>query len=486
MSESDASVPQVPTAPLLWYTSNTPLQVGQRECAMARYLGYHAGRHGTGYRQRAKSVPLVTGGGVHTGLELLGKWVLDWQGVHVGQVVTLEQMVPAIAWAATTAAEQYRAHATQRGIGLGLSETESPEAVTLLIAEQATLIEALVWVYAIHRLEYMVARYTLLEVEAEEAPVLGCTCGLGDWVGASEQHAARGCTGIVMMGRADFLWQSREDGSVVYEEFKSKSSANWQWEQAWEHAPQLFINMQAATERLGAGREVNAAFVPVLYKGNRKRPWGSDAATTPKTQDSPLVYGYYDAGDLPMRAADWQSAFETYDELGFKRRLGKTYQKVPIWDAQYPLPEVRPGASRVETWVRSHITPVQLAKITQVLGPFPRPVARVALAVSGVLAEENRWRYDVFTLRQHGAFEPGDPAVDSNIPRSWNCTTYGGRCQFYGVCTREPGWEDLSTHPNFQIRTPHHETERAAWERAGVVFPPGDFEGDGDEGEGGA
>lgn len=476
---TDTTTTPQATYPLLWYTSNTPLTVGQRECAMARYLGYHAGKHGTGYRLKAKSVPLVTGGAVHTGLELLGQWILDWQDAHPEQIL-VDVPVPAVAWAATEAATRYRAQAEARGLSLGISEAEGAAAIALLIAEQATLIEALVWVYALTRLQTMTTRYRLLQVEAEEAPVLGCTCGLGDWVGQADHHETRGCTGIVMQGRADFLWESREDGAIVYEEFKTKSTANWQWEQAWEHAPQLFINMQAGTERLGGGRAINAAYVPVLYKGARKRPWGAPVEV-PKTQDSALVYGYFDPGNLPMRPPEWKSEHESVDDLGVKRRLPKTFQRVPIWDPQYPLEAIRPGASRVETWVRGHVTPLQLAKLSQVLGPFPRPITRVQLAVEGVLAEETQWRDRVTYLRALGAYEPGRPEIDTVIPRSWNCTTYGGRCQFYGICSREPGWEDLSQHPLFQPRTPHHETERGAFERVGVVFPAGDFEAeDGD------
>lgn len=470
---------KTPTYPLLWYTSNTPLTTGQRDCAMARYLGYHAGVHGTGYRRTKKSVPLVSGGAVHKGIELLGEWILDYQRAQPTKRL-MDAPVEVTAWAAAEAARQYRVQAESRGLLLGISEVESKDAIALLINEQATLVEALVWVYAIARLPIMLASYRLLAVEVEEAPVLDCTCGLGDWLGQADQHEARGCTGIVQQGKADFLWEKIEDGSIAYEEFKTKSAPRYDWEQAWEHATQLFINMEAASARIG--KSVDTAFVPVLYKGSRKRPWGA-SPDVPKTQDSPLVYGYYDPGSLPVRAADWQSEYESYSEFSAKKsRLPQTYKKTPIWDPANPLEPIRPDASRVETWVRKHVTQLQLLKIFNVLGPFPKPTTRVPLIVQGIAVEESDWRARVNELRRVEAYEPGDPNIDQMISRSWNCTRYYSRCEFWPVCNREPGWEDLSTHPDFQIRAPHHVTEREAFERVGVVFPPQDFEGD-DEGE---
>ena len=82
---SDQTPVQIPSYPSLWFTSGTPHRLGQRSCAYERWLGYHAGRHGTGFRRRATAVPLATGSGVHVGVGLLVRWVLDWQGAHPRQ-----------------------------------------------------------------------------------------------------------------------------------------------------------------------------------------------------------------------------------------------------------------------------------------------------------------------------------------------------------------------------------------------------------------
>src|SRR5262245_48935762 len=68
-----------PIFPALWFTSGTPMNIGQRDCAYARWVEFHAGRHGLGYRTRGTAVPLATGAAVHQGMELIGKWLLEWQ-----------------------------------------------------------------------------------------------------------------------------------------------------------------------------------------------------------------------------------------------------------------------------------------------------------------------------------------------------------------------------------------------------------------------
>jgi hypothetical protein len=468
--------------PLLWYTSGTPIGVGQRDCAMERYLGYHTGSHGTGYRRTAAAVPLATGGAVHRGMQFLGEWILEWQTVNpLRRLVNVPDEV--IAWAASEAASEYEHKARTRGLELTKTDLDAATAVEQLILEQRTLIEALVWVYAIVRLPYMLSEYKLLNVEFEETPVLDCTCGLGDWVGASEHHAARGCTGIVVQGRGDFLWQALNAPDIVYEEFKTKATPNYGWEQSFEHSGQLLLNMEAATKRLG--REVSSAFVPVLYKGKRDRT-NRDDKSTPKIQQSPLVYGWYDPGGL-NREPEWQARYKWWDDWGKGHTLPKTYVRTPIWNEAVPLQPINPngvvyraGASRVENWVKGFILPIQWSELLKTLGPFPKPRSRVPLAIEGVLAEEHMWRERVDYLRSINAHSAHHPEVIALVPRSWNCTHFDGTpCQFKPVCMQDPGWENIETMGRYEIRTPHHIPEKAAQEALGVVFPEQDEDDDG-------
>ena len=465
--------------PLLWYTSGTPLVTGQTHCAMARYLGTHAGVHGTGYRRASTAVPLATGKAVHHGLQLILEWVQEYQTTHSGQ--RLIDIDPAVlAWGASEAADHYARVARARGLILSPGDLDTPAAVETLILEQKTLVEALVWIYGLARLPHMLATHRVLSIEHEEAPVLDCSCSLGDWIGRDVDHAARGCHGIVAQARTDVLWEHVDDGTIVYEEFKTKSSPRKEWEDLWTVSGQLLLNMEAASRRLG--QSVNTAFVPVLYKGWRGRDRGAPP-TEPKYQHSPLCYGWYDAGNPPLREPNWASRYEWTDAYtGKKHRLGGTFRRTPIWDENYPLPSLRDGASRVENWIRTQIVEDQIGGLITTLGPFPRPVLRVPDAIQALLVEERRWRQIVSWLRENRAWEASHALVPQVVSRSWNCFRYAGTCEFKPICDKDPGWEDMEAMDRFVRRRPHHAPEAAAVEAMGVELPADEDEDDeGDE-----
>ncbi len=464
-------------APLLWYTSGTPHRTGLTECDMARYLGTHAGPHGTGYRRISTAVPLATGHAVHVGHQLLGEWILDFQRAYPGRRLAAAP-TEVTAWAATEAAQRYEARARTRGLTLSSLDADAAVHTETLIKEQATLVEALIWLYALARLPVMLARARLLAVELECAPVLDCTCGLGDWVGQDVDHATRGCTGIVGQGRGDALWQTYEDGAVEYEELKTKATERKSWEDAWEHSGQLWLNTESASRRLGV--EVNTSYVPILFKGWRGRDRGAPT-TQPKYQHTELCYGWLDTASLDG-VPRWAGRYKWIDDYGKEHRLGSSYRRTPLWDASIDLPDVagfsdaggaqRPGASRVERWITGYLPPVYYADYVKVLGPFPRARARLPEAVAGLLAEERLWRYRVDVLRQAGALDHTHPLTLAMIPRSWNCTRYDGTpCDFLPLCLKDPGWESIEGMGRYQIRAPHHAPEKVAFEAAGVVFP---------------
>lgn len=492
----------MPTYPALWFTSGTPISIGQHDCAYARWLEYHAGPHGCGYRKRGQQVPLATGAAVHRGIELIGKWILDWQHAHAGQRL-FNAPDEVIAWGATEAAAGYEQKARARGLELTKRDVDSAAAINTLILEQRTLIEALVWIYATVRLPFMLASYRLLDVEREEAPVIDCTCGLGDWLSDWQTHDKRGCKGIVMQGRSDFLWEHIDTSQIAYEEFKTKATANYGWEQQWEHSGQLFRNMEAGTRRLG--KEISEAFVPVLYKGRRDR-LNRDDKTQPKTQQSPLVYGYYDPGNGMNRMPEWAARYKWYDDYGKGHTLPRTFERKPIWDESLPLlatsnpngvQQFREDSSRVEQWVKGWITPIQCAEILKVLGPFPKPRAMVEDYLTALLVEEADWRSRVDQLRQLKLYEPSSVFVADGgdqiraahfVSRSWACTRFdGSRCQFKPLCFHEPGWESIEgmvaadgVTKMYEVRTPHHAEEKVAFEQQGVTFPDSGEEEDDD------
>lgn len=479
------------TFPSLWYTSNSPIHVGQRECKFERWLGNHAGRHGTGYRRKGTAVPLATGAAVHDGIGLLGGWVLEWQAAHAGQRLTA---VPdaVLAWAATEAADAYERKARTKGLELTKTDLTAAAAVNQLILEQRTLIEAQVWIYGLVRMAVMLSLGRLVSAEQEEGPVLDCSCGLGDWVGQWDDHLARGCAGICAMGRADAIWELFDGGTLVYEEVKTKATSNYGWEQQWEHSGQLWLNMEAAERRIG--RPIAQAYVPVLYKGRRDRTDREDK-TAPKIQQSPLVYGWYDDGAPPLRPAEWAARYKWFDDWGKGHTLPRTFKRTAIFDEAVALPAqnpngavIRPEASRVERWVKGWILPIQYRELLQVLGPFPKPAILMQDAERSLLVEERKWRADVAWLRALGLYQASDRTAEGTtaadlIPRSWACTKFDGTpCSFKPICHREPGWESMETIGYYEIRTPHHAIEKEAMtpvmQSLGLAWTDPEDEGD--------
>lgn len=477
--------------PLLWFTSRTPTVVGQTHCRMDRYLQYHAGAHGTGWRHKAQSVPLATGAAVHVGIELLAGWIKEWQDKHNGfppPIAPLE----VIAWAATEAAARYEHKARARGFlekGLemvGVDDgTDVPEAVKLspqlefLILEQRTLIEAQVWVYASIVLPQMLSKYRILDVEREESLVLDCTCGLGEGVADWTLHHDRDCRGIVQMGRADMLlegWADDVRGKIGYDEIKTKATPNMPWEKAWEHSGQLRVNMETAARRLG--KPVDHAHIVVLFKGRRDRD--RDDPTAQREQATPLIYGYYDEGSPGFRPRQWKAQYKFTDDLGKGHTLPKTFVRKPIWDEDLFLPAIhtnpRPQATRVENWVLGYLTPQQWPLFTKVLGPFPHARGMLPDTLLSVQAEERLWRQDVEVVREAVAKGANDiEAAAEIISRSWQCTSFGGEpCGNRPICDKQPGWQHPETMGIYEMRVPHHETEKRACEASGLEFPEGE------------
>jgi len=461
----------------MWFVSRTPTELGQRHCKYARYVEYHAGPHGTGLRRRGLTVPLATGTGLHDGAELIADWIMEFQSKHHA-MPPAQLPMEVIAWASIEAAARYEAKARARGFE---SDEGGSAAINNLILEQRTLIEAQIWVFGMLFLPAVLAQYRIIDSEREESIVLDCTCGLGESVSDWQIHYQRGCVGIVQQGRADWILEGWEDsvrGQLVYDEFKTKSSPNLPWEKAWEHSGQLLTNMEAASRRLG--KKITAANIPVFFKGWRGRD-RNDPPEAPKYQHSPLVYGYFDPGSPGFKQPDWQASYRYTDDYGKGHTLAKTYQKQAIWEEERPLvvpPNIRPEAGRVETWVLGYLTPRQWPETLKVLGPFPHPAHRVADALQSIAVEERDWREVVDMVRQDIAGGmPEAVAAAQHISRSWNCTHFDGTpCLAKAICFKDPGWEHPATMGGYEMRTPHHSSERTAHESVGVKFPDEDAE----------
>jgi len=192
------------------YTDRSRYEIGVGRCPMLRYLQYHAGPTGYGFRRTAASLPLVTGTGLHDGLAPLLTHVM------LNDTLPDEDLIRQVI---ADQAATYRTQVERRSLA-DVGEID-PVYLAHLIDEQTSLITGLIWAFALDLLPQLHAENKIISVEVEEALVLDCTCGIGDRTGTFADHEAKECNGIGVQGRGDFLTENRQSGMVSYDEFKT-------------------------------------------------------------------------------------------------------------------------------------------------------------------------------------------------------------------------------------------------------------------------
>lgn len=469
-----------------------------QHCPRACWWQYYAGRTRHGIRQKSESLPLATGTILH---EILAN-------------ILSNDHIATIAFTRTTirqGIEDYRELITQRGFDLAARvgpsassssssmsaedawalgiPTESEEDVRQreilhTIAEQSALIEGLAWVFVLYVLPQIVEEYEIVSVEQEEGFVLPetCSCGLTDAIVSWEAHQARDCHGVYVMTRPDLLLRRRSTGQLEYHEFKTAAQVTKDSKEQWEHRPQFLLGCRAIEKRLG--EPVVGAAVHHFIKGSRKADYSQESGgyTGPKRQQSFLCYLYHREGVPPFVHEDWAPRWTWIDEDGKSRRLGKGWQKEPVWTQTFP--QLPAGMSPVEYWVR-FLSPNDLASCYELTGP----IGRQAFMETDVLQAMGSWagriRNDVDYLHNPpAAVTPADYRQDLNgcFPQSWDCHPYGsGVCEFLPICTGAnpvtPGGDPVEQIPDrYVYRAPHHQQEllsaqQQGWLSLGTTTP---------------
>lgn len=486
-------------APVLWLTSRSAFNTGTKDCPMKRYLGNHAGPYGYGYTRKATSMPLTTGTYTHQGITEIASWILQARQATGVQPDTAPDDL--IRWAAAEAVDAYTKVVEARGI-LAVSQ-DNPEQLArfqTIVQEQATLIEGLIWVFALHRLPAILQEYLIVAVEEEEEYVLGCTCGLGDGIGGFADHATRACGGIGLQSRPDLLLERRLDHAFCYTELKTSSVAKRAWAEGYERDQQLLIGTLGAEKRHGV--EITHAYIEGLIKGQRRKDYGSfDDPNAVKTQQSSLCYGFFEPPVPPLSVGDWKPAYNYYDVDGIKHTVPKGknnhYKRTGIWvpSEEIAFPGKPVEMSRVEYWVRfmSEVYPHHVGKSLHAIGPIPKQRRMIEKALRSLETEERLWQdrlwkiYEWQTANADHA-DLGDPLfqqfVETVVPRSWNCDPFGPDhpCGFQLICHDQvaAAASDPVGSGHYIFRTPHHQAEADQMEARGLkpAFGLGEDEGD--------
>lgn len=453
-----------PAPTTIWLTDRSRIETGLDRCQRARFLNYHWGPSGYGVMRKAESIPLAAGIHYHGALAHLLEYVHHYDALPPDTVVRDGIRL---------AHQAYDQVITARGLA-GLDQGQRLEDV---VREQKTLIEGFVWAYRLSLLPWIHEQARVISVEHEDAKVIGCTCGLGDFVGTIAEHEARGCEGIGFQYRLDLLTEYRQrPGVVSYWEFKGTGQTGERWDTQWETMPQFPLGALMEQDRIG--HPIHEAWVVGLIKGRREGD-----TYNPETkrregelrQQSVLCYGYKKPANPPLEEEDWQAEYEYRDEFGKGHRLGKAYQKTGIWELA-PLMAASPlvglqnfgDVSPSEFWCKWMPQEV-LAKQIALVGPLQ--VSQVLLhdIVEEVVAEEQRWKgilWELYQALEAGGFDWTGPtyqaALRRLVPRNFTaCRRYGKRhqCQFVPECFYHEGWQDPLGSGQFIVRRPHHAAE---------------------------
>ena len=474
------------TSPL-WLVDRSRIVDGRGFCQRARYLNYHAGPNGYGITMKATRLPLMTGIASHDGLAP----ILEWCRQHPLHITTPPDQV--IRDAVKAAQATYWQVVKARGFAY-LEETEEVRTVT---REQTYLIEGMIWAWCLAVLPEILQRAQIIEVEVDDTYVVGCSCGLGDGTLTKADHEGRGCQGIGLMCRPDFLALTRLTQELEYHEFKTTSMDSITFRDKWEVMIQLFAATLDAERRLQ--KHVQSIYVHGLIKGKRGGEYNPDTGKYDGTvrQNSIFCYAYKKPAVPPMEQEEWAAEYNYIDEYGKNRRLGKAFQKVGVWElpdavisATLETPDWEAqGVTRGEFWAK-WIPEAARRKNLLLLGPFTRQSQMVEHFVQEMIGEEEGWQAGLWRLHDcatallmegidgdywrdvwpHPEYQY---LLDRTFPRSYECRRYGGRnrCQFETICFEREGFQDPMGSGKYIARRPHHRDELEQAIGRGLLLP---------------
>jgi len=438
---------------LLWLSDRSRYETGNR-CPRERLLEYHWGQHGYGIRKAATSVPLATGDVVHRGLAVVMKWVQIKDGVPPMGIVNS---------AVQQAIDAYMEIVHTRGLDYWSAD---PGQQQRLVDEQCLVIEGLIRAWVMWRLPMVLQERRVVHVEEEHVSVVDCSCGIGDRLGTLADHVAKGCEGIGLQGRADFVSQHRISKSYCYEEFKTTGEANARFRDQYETSMQPYIGTVPIEDSLGI--VVDQIYIHGLLKGKFDHEYdpATKLYTGPEFQNSRLVYAYVNQGN--PAAQEWAVKFSWTDEQGVGKKLPRSFKRTPVSHFGNYQEYLETFAQDLEP------------QLLHTIGPLPRKDRIREGSLESWVAEERRIRVALWDLAdlidQHAGdwtAEPVQRFLDREFKRTFDCQRFGGRykCTKIPICHEYPGWENPMELQGYVARRPHHVPEEQQAVQRGCLAP---------------
>lgn len=435
------------------YTSRSAVECYQ-DCPRYRYNQYLL--NGTGVVAVAKSIPLLTGGSIHRGIEYMMNRIRINQDIDVDVAVT----VAVREYVAECEKERFRF--TGRG-------TDTDKQQWFTFNEQKALIEALIRVWAIVEAPNIIERYTVVAVERDIEPLLLAPGVLFQAkVDAELQEKDTGAFHNYSL-KSVKSWDSRSENSyksdlqgvteiwVVEQDAarRNKTIANIlnEFQEVNSSFPFPQKNLQAMSDylkKLTLDKQVSAVRFCILIKGARYASAYAEDTDLHITH-SPLIRGYKYLSPGGIAYAHSYKYPNPANKSGFGM-LGKGWDAFNVWDEM--------GVKEWINMLASGEVQAECGDIlkSQVFSPveYFRSEQEIEVAIKEVRYQEARIQWAATGLDKNPEYlEMHFPHVRKHCEFH-----FGGPCEYKALCWQPEVEVDPVGSGLYQIRMPHHEAER--------------------------
>ena len=454
------------------YTSRSEVEAYQ-DCPRYRFNQYHL--LDKGVVPVAKSIPLVTGGAVHRGVEhLLNR-------VRIGETADVEMAVQ-------IAKDQYATDCEIAGFSGKGVQTDRQMAYTF--GEQKALVEGLIRAWALVELPNIIGRYKVVAVEREVEPL-------------------EIALGVMFMARVDA--EFREIGSGDYFNYSLKTMKSWneRSENSYKSDLQGVTEIWAVEEdakrfdrvidkltngcdeliksgqfplrslhdialyltKRKMGKKVSGVRFCILIKGERKKPdyYGNDPDALYVTYN-PLIRGYKKVTPTEILYA-WSWFVPKPENKSGKGTIGQGWVPFNVWESDISIKEwieaLNGGLIQPECGnpVRQQVVaPVEYFRDEEEIETAIREIrAQEKTIAEAIKALEGNYCIPSTFLPYNTQPEQVEQLVlDACFPHiRKHCEFhFGGPCEYKDLCWKPEVRNDPLGSGLYQIRESHHSSER--------------------------
>jgi hypothetical protein len=451
------------------FTSRSMVEAYQ-DCPRYRFnLSFLSGK---GLTRVQKSVPLVTGGAVHRGVEHL------MNRVRIGAIdekTPIQNDSPDVNTAVDLAVQQYVAEV--EGVGFTGKQLQTDKQQWFTFNEQKALTEALIRTWYLVELPIIVERYKVLAVEREIEPielVPGVMWqakidaelqerGTGDfhnyslktcseWNKRMEESYASDLQGVTE------IWSAEEDAKRANGRLDKAIAEIQAYADGMKIAPKQLVDIAVYLTKKKVDKKISGIRFCFLVKGKWMVPPIDDPEAV-KVTYSPLIRGYKNITPSGVGYAhSWN--FPNPDNKSGKGALGRGWEPFNVWETEFGV------KGWIEMLVKGEIQP-ECGDVVkqQVVTPieFSRNDAEIEEAMEEVTKQEEMIE---FQLRQLDAMGTNPKATKSIMSRVFphnrkHCYfSYGAQCPYLQLCWQPEIAADPVGSGLYEIRKAHHSYER--------------------------